>query len=165
MRSNNLFANTSVLSEKYDKIKLTAHRLSVEFSQEKDLPIRFRKKAGISRQTKKINDNSNVEKNFRSLVTDWTLLIETMLAKIDQKQAWRFIDCNPQIDNKIEKVTDNKDFCDFNEYIILRRDQENCGPEELGGLVVLFNVFQKKVQKHILARSTEESSKNIPSNK
>ena len=77
----------------------------------------------------------------------WKQLIETMLTKINEGQAWRFINLSPQVDNTMKKVTDSRDFCDIADYLALRRDQESSGPEELGGLAMLSTAFQHAVEK------------------
>jgi hypothetical protein len=56
---------------------------------------------------------------------------------------------SPQFDGTVNRVTENKDFCNFVDYLILRRDKEKCGPEELGGLALLSVAFQREVEKRI----------------
>ncbi len=72
-----------------------------------------------------------------------------MLAKIAESQAWRFITLSPKFNATFNKVTDNEDFCNFVDYMILRRDKEQCGPDELGGLALLSVAFQREVEKRI----------------
>lgn len=130
------------------KVVIAAHRLAVDFTEEANLPVRFRKSPS-SAKSRKIMEDSEVEKRFRTNVMSWTQLIETMLAKIGNRLAWRFIDLSPEIQPTVRKVTDCKDFCDFVDYLILRRDTEKCGADELGGLALLSTAFQREIEKRI----------------
>lgn len=75
--------------------------------------------------------------------------METMISKIDQAQAWRFIHLLPDIDGATTELTENKDFCDFMDYLILRRDIERCGTDELGGLALLSVSIQREIEKRL----------------
>jgi len=132
-----------------DRIALAAHKLAVHFTEDTELPTRYRRLSEPSRKTRKLKEDSAVEKRFRANVDSWRRLIEKMLAKLDETQAWRFIDLRPQMEGTINKLTENKDFCDFLDYLILRRDKEQCGPDELGGLALLSVAFQREVEKRI----------------
>ena len=90
-----------------------------------------------------------MEKRFRANVNSWRQLIETMCAKIGIRQAWQFIDISPEIGPTVRKVTDCKDFCNFIDYLILRRDKEQCGADELGSLAQLSTAFQLAIEKRI----------------
>lgn len=131
-----------------NRVVIAAHRLTVYFTEEATLPVRFRKSPS-SAQPRKINEDSEVEKRFRANVMSWTQLIETMLAKISNRLAWRFVDLSPEIPPTVRKVTDCKDFYDFADYLILRRDTEQCGADELGGLAMLSTAFQREIEKRI----------------
>jgi len=139
------------------RVILAAHRLAVAFTEEADLPVRFRKSSS-SAQSRKSKKDSEVEKRFGANVKSWTQLIETMLAKIGSQQAWRFVELSPEIDPTVRKLSDCKDFCDFMDYLILRRDREKCGAEELGGLALLSMAFQRKIEKLIQSLLTGETS-------
>jgi len=130
------------------KVVIAAHRLAVDFTEEANLPVRFRK-LPPSAKSRKIKEDSEVEKRFRANVMSWTQLIETLLAKISNRPAWRFIDLSPEIHPTVRTVTDCKDFCDFVDYLILRRDTEKCGADELGGLAMLLTAFQREIEKRI----------------
>lgn len=56
---------------------------------------------------------------------------------------------SPQFDRAVNSVADNKDFRDFVDYLILRRDKEQCGAEELGSLAILSVAFQREIEKRI----------------
>ena len=131
-----------------NRVVIAAHRLAVYFTEEAKLPVRFRKSPS-SAQLRKINEDSEVEKRFRANVMSWTQLIETMLAKISNRLALKFIDLSPEMHPTVRKVADCKDFCDFVDYLILRRDTEKCGADKLGGLALLSTAFQREVEKRI----------------
>ena len=159
MSANDLFQNAdleqppsqgeTVSSPAGERLTVAAHRLAVRFTEDTDLPARYRGLSDPSRKIQKVKEDSEVEKRFKANVESWRQLIETMLAKIDEGQAWRFVNLFPQFAGTIDKVTDNKDFCDFVDYMILRRDKEQCGPDELGGLALLSVAFQREVEKRI----------------
>ncbi len=130
------------------KVVIAAHRLAVNFTEEASLPLRFRK-SPASAKSRKIKEDSEVEKSFKANVVLWTQLIETMLAKISNPQAWRFIDLSPEIPPTVRNLTDCKDFCNFVGYLILRRDEEKCSADELGGLALLSTTFQREIEKRI----------------
>ncbi len=130
------------------KVVIAAHRLAVDFTEEANLPVRFRKSSSSARP-RKIKEDSEVEKRFGANVMSWMQLIEILLAKISNRQAWRFINRSPKIHPTVRNVTDCKDFCDFVDYLILRRDTEKCGADELGGLAILLTAFQREIEKRI----------------
>jgi hypothetical protein len=130
------------------KVVIAAHRLAVDFTEEANLPVRFRKLPS-SAKSRKIKEDSEVEKRFRANVMSWTRLIKTLLAKISNRLAWRFINLSPEVHPTVRTVTDCKDFCDFVDYLILRRDTEKCGADELGGLALLLTAFQREIEKRI----------------
>lgn len=72
-----------------------------------------------------------------------------MLKKIENQQAWRFITLKPNIEDDISIVVNSKDFSDFTDYLILRRDKENCDYEELGLLAMLHTEFQREIDRQI----------------
>lgn len=131
------------------EVALAARRLAIAFTEDAELPARYRKSATISGKARKVKEESEIEKRFKANVDAWRQLIETMLAKINESQAWRFVNLSPRVDNMTEKVTENKDFSDFADYLVLRRDRESCSPKELGGLAMLLTSFQRAVEKRI----------------
>jgi hypothetical protein len=104
------------------RIAVAAHQLTVRFTDEVDLPTRFRRQKNATGKQRKINEESDIEKCFRNKVDSWANLIETIL-------------------------TQNKDFCDLINYLILRRDTDKCESEELGGLALLSVAFQKEIER------------------
>jgi hypothetical protein len=132
-----------------DRIAVAAYQLAIRFTEDGDLPRRFRRLTNASGKARKTNEDSEIEKRFRSKVESWTRIIETMLAKIDHAQAWRFIRLLPHIDGTLKRISQNKDFCDFIDYLILRRDIEQCDSDELGGLALLSVAFQREIEKQI----------------
>jgi hypothetical protein len=134
-----------------DRIGVAAHMLAIRFSEDADLPARYRQLKQPSRKFRNSKEDSEIEKRFKLNAESWMQLIHAMLARIDESQAWRFINSSPQFDGGTNKVVEHKDFCDFLDYLILRRDVEHCGSEELGGLALLSIAFQREVEKHIQA--------------
>lgn len=132
-----------------DRIAEAAHKLALRFTENADLPTRYKKQSGSSSKSRKGKEDSEIEKRFKATVEIWSRVIETMLAKIENDQAWRFITLHPRLSNKISKITDSEEFCDFVDYMILRRDKEECLPDELGSLAALSVAFQREVEKFI----------------
>jgi hypothetical protein len=136
------------------KVTVAAQRLAIRFTEDADLPVRYRK-GPSSASSSKVKKDSEVELRFKADVKKWAQLIETMLAKIDYQQAWRFVNLRPRIDSTVRRLTECKDFCDFTDYLILRRDNEKCGADELGGLAMLSGAFQREIEKSITARGND----------
>lgn len=134
-----------------DRLTIAAHRLTVYFSDDEDLPARYRKTAETTAKPRKVKEDALIEKRFKANVKSWTELMETMLGKIDNEQAWRFFDLSPAIPTSARKLTDCKDFRDFLDYLILRRDKEECCPDELGGISQLLSSFQRKIEERLQA--------------
>jgi hypothetical protein len=132
-----------------DRVIVAAHKLAVRFTEDTDLPARYRRRADPSVKIPKVKEDSEIEKRFKANVESWSIVIKTMIGKLDEGQAWRFINLRPESIGRIGKVTDSQDFCDFIDYMILRRDKERCGPDELGGLALLSVAFQREVEKQI----------------
>lgn len=148
MRSGGMQNASRNSANKDTRVVIAAHRLAVDSMEEASLPVRYRKTPS-SAQSRKIKEDSEVENRFRANVMSWTQLIETMLAKISNRQAWRFIDVSPEIPPTVRKVTDCRDFWDFVDYLIQRRDKEKCSADELGGLALLSTAFQREIEKRI----------------
>ncbi len=143
--AKDLFSGTSTAVP--HRITVAVHRLTVYFADEDDLPARYRKNP--SAKPRKVKDDALIEQRFRANVKSWTELVDIMLAKIDTDQAWRFIDLSPEISPAVRKLTDCKDFRDFLDYLALRRDKEECCPDELGGLSWLLSSFQRRIEERI----------------
>lgn len=160
-----LFADakrTNAAANTYDPIEIAAYRLAVQFTEDELLPTRYRKTADSDQRKRKPKQGTEVERRFRAYVHAWRTMIETMLGKLQAAQAWRFINLAPQVDGDLAKVTDNADFCDFIDYLILRRDKENCDADELGGLAQLSTAFQREVEKRL--PQEQETEKTEPEN-
>ena len=131
------------------KIEQVALDLALKYEDESNIPLRFRK--GKSKNSSEPNLESNIEIKFNTHVKDWKETIRSILNNVnDQDQAWRFILNHPSIiESNLESVTKCKDFLDFTDLLIKRRDIDNCGPIELGSLCILHHAFQKKIEKLI----------------
>ena len=156
-----LFADTkrpNAAADTHDPIEIAAYRLAVQFTEDQLLPTRYRKTADSDQRKRKPKQDSEVEKRFKENVLAWRRLIETMLSKLQAAQSWRFINLAPEIDRDLTKATDNTDFCDFIDYLILRRDKEDCDADELGGLAQLSTAFQREVEKRLPQKQGTEKT-------
>lgn len=129
-----------------NRIDITAIKLALAFSDESDIPARFKPK---SNKQKKINPNSNIEKRFEEDVAHWEKLVKQILNKLEPKLAWRFLNISPKPDDISKSIAYQKDFCDFIDYLVLRRDVENCDADELGRLAMLSGAFQRELEKNL----------------
>jgi len=132
------------------RIDSSAEKLALLFSDESDVPTRFRSKKD---EKGKINLNSMIEHRFKENTNSWKTFIEVILSKVEEEQAWRFISLNPKIEEGIESVTNCQDFLDFTDFAIMRRDMENCGNNETGNLAMLYSAFQRKIEIKLERRS------------
>ena len=131
------------------QIKKTAEELTLKFADDSDIPTRFKKNS--SNKPTKTNLDTKIEFRFRDHVDAWTLLINSILKQIkDKDQAWRFIRVRPLIESSAKSLIDCKDFLDFTDYLIRRRDKENCDDDELGRLCMLQTAFQKEVERKLI---------------
>lgn len=123
-----------------------AYRLAIIFSEEKDIPAHYRKS---SEKQKKTNEDSLIMKRFMNKVNIWKDAITMILERVEPNMAWRFINLNPRIEENIKSAVYNKDFIEFTNYFVQRRDIENCDYDELGCLAELYTGFQRKIDKEI----------------
>jgi len=138
-----------------NQIITVASKLALKFADDPDIPSRLRKKS----KQKELKQNkieqeetaelSKVEQRFQEKLSNWELLIKRMLEKIDNEKAWRFLLIKPVVEEGIKSATESKDFTDFLDYLILRRDKENCEPIELGYLCMLHTEFQREIERKI----------------
>jgi hypothetical protein len=135
--------------ESLNEIEMHALELSLRFSEESDIPNRYKKSK--SKMQKTIKPDSIIEKRFQQNMQDWITTITSILENSsDINQAWRFIRIAPMItDPSITSVTKNQDFIDFNSYLHKRRDMAHCHSDELGYLCLLLHAFQKKIENSI----------------
>ena len=133
-----------------ERVDTAAHRLAVMFTDEAELPARFRKSPQPG-TAQRINEDSEVERRFRATVKSWTQLIETLLARVEAGQAWRFIQISPDLPDVCPRLSACPDYCDLSDYVARRRDRERCDTDELGNLASLLTAFQREVEKRISA--------------
>jgi hypothetical protein len=94
--------------------------------------------------------DSLIENRFKEHITSWLFTIESILKNVNDKTlAWRFIKINPKIELNINSVTLNKDFIDFTNLLIQRRDIDHCDYKELGNLCALHTAFQRQIENQI----------------
>lgn len=127
-----------------EKVKQAALTLALKFTEEASIPAEYKgnKKA-------KEKASSKLEDRFKATIEEWGQLIEVMLSKLEHKQAWRFIQLKPKASGKEKSVVECSDFLDFNDYFILRRDKEACEKAELGNMSLLFDAFQKVIERRM----------------
>jgi hypothetical protein len=131
------------------QIETAAHRLAIAFADDTDIPARFRKERSKNVRNKKSSNDSLIENRFKMDVNHWKNLILTMLKKLDDDIAWRFVNISPNVETKVDSAAYNDDFCLFIDYLVLRRDKEKCDSEELGRLAMLSGAFQKEIEKQL----------------
>lgn len=136
---------------KDDRIAVAANRLAVRFTEQADLPVRYRKRTDDSDKARRGKEGTEIEKRFQASVKSWTHMIEIIISKLDPDQAWRFMELRPNHKQTISRVTDDRDFCDLIDYMAVRRDVECCGPDEIGCLAQLSVAFQREVERNITA--------------
>lgn len=132
-----------------NRIFITAIQLALKFSDETDIPARLKKKRESQEERTRSKQNSLVEQRFQDNVKAWNTVIEKILAKVETQQAWRFINLSPSIEPEIKGVIYCKDFIDFTDYFVLRRDIEKCDNEEVGLLAMLHTAFQREIERKI----------------
>jgi hypothetical protein len=125
-----------------------AEKLAIRFTEIECIPAKY-KKTTKKVKLRKNSDESKIQIKFSANITAWHKVIKTLFDKVDKVQAWRFINTEPIIEPDIKNVTLCKDFIDFYDYLILRRDKENCDDDELGNLAMLHTAFQRKIEYRI----------------
>jgi len=118
--------------------------LAVKFSDEADIPSRFKNK-----EKSKSNLNSYTEIKFQKRVQAWGQVIETIISKVEYQKAWRFITIKPNTESGINSAVYCQDFIDFTDYFVLRRDKEKCSDLECGLLAALHTEFQREIERKI----------------
>lgn len=129
-----------------DQVKTTAIQLAIKFSESSDLPLRYRP-TKIKGKIKKIKHDALIEMRFQIKVSAWEFTIKNILTKVEIRQAWRFINITPKKLPNIKSVVNHSDFVSFMDYLILRRDIDNCDADELGCLASLHTEFQNEIEK------------------
>ena len=126
-----------------------AHELTIKFQDEFDIPKRLKKDK--SKNPSIQNLDSAVEQRFQRHIKAWTETTNSILKYVpDTKQAWRFVKIAPEVvDHSIDSVTLCKDFRDFTDLLIQRRDIDQCGSNELGKLCMLHTAFQREIERII----------------
>lgn len=137
-----LFQSTA-LSDNQSNIDIAAIKLAILFSEEIDIPKQYRR--GLKKPSK-TKEDTLLMKKFKSNVAHWRELIKKMLDKLDPEIAWRFINLTPKLGDSDNKAVYNEDFLAFTNYFVIRRDKENCNPDELGRLAQLHTAFQKTIE-------------------
>ena len=134
---------SAALADNQSKLDIAATKLAILFSEEIDIPKQYRK--GLKKPSKSKEDTLLMKK-FKSNVAHWRDLIKIMLDKVEPEIAWRFINLTPKLGDSENNAAYNEDFLAFTDYFVIRRDKENCNPDELGRLAQLHTAFQKTIE-------------------
>jgi hypothetical protein len=127
-----------------NQINIAAHSLAIGLSDESEIPSRYKKNT----KQRRISADSTIEKSFQENVQQWRNVIQNILNQQNgEDMAWRFINISPMIGTNVTKLTDCEDFIMFTDYLVLRRDDENCSPDELGRLTMLLGAFQREIER------------------
>lgn len=125
-----------------------AELLTIRLSNENELPNRLKSDSTKS----KVNQNSAAEILFRQKVDLWKSIINNMRDRIPRELIIKIVSLNPNVEENVTQVTQVKDYLDFTNYFILKRDVEKCGDEEVGLLSFLHTQFQKVIENRISGR-------------
>jgi len=123
--------------------------LAVTYSDPSNVPARFRPGGGQAPTKKRNATDAGIEMRFRESVVGWAQLIQTMAEKTDQDTAWRLLRSEPVVQPHVTSVTDCADFNSFVDYLILRRDTEVCGSQELGNLCALLSALEAAITRRL----------------
>ena len=132
--------------ERLSEIETTAIKLAIIFSEEKDIPSKYKKN---KKNSKKAKSDTLVQTRFDNNVKAWMETISRILKNIETNLAWRFITINPKIIKGLDYVAEHDDFIEFTNYLTLRRDVHICDNIELGCLAQLHTAFQREIEKEI----------------
>jgi NAD-dependent DNA ligase len=122
-----------------------AIKYATQFTNESELPIQC-KNGRIDELLTKKNKNKR-ESAFVKKISSWKETINTLLTKFDKEKSWRFIRVEPlKQPESLKSAAYHPDFIDFTDYMILRRDTENCGDDELCNLSLMHTEFQKQIE-------------------
>ena len=125
------------------QIKTVSIKLAIKYSDSAEIPTRFKEKK--NENDKKINLKTQIERNFQIRVADWENTLTILLQKLDSNLAWSFIYQKPTKEVNFKSAAYHIEFKLFVDYLILRRDKENCDDGELACLSLLLSSFQKVI--------------------
>jgi NAD-dependent DNA ligase len=126
------------------QIDVLAIRLAIVYSEESDVPAKYK-----SNKKKMVEKETNIQQKFDEKINDWKLTLNEMFNCLGKNIAAQYIFFTPVVSKGVKSVTESAQFLQFNEYLIKRRDIENCGDGELGCLVELFGTIQKAIEKEM----------------
>ncbi len=135
----------SVISE--HEIYTAAVNWKMRYTELADLPARFRQPA--NEKLSRISRRSKIEQRFQEGVRNWVSTINLMIDRLGSGLAWRIVSLRPLVEPRTTQVTQSQDFLDMLAFMALRRDVENCGPEELGCLSGFLHGLQLEIEKQI----------------
>lgn len=132
-----------------NELKISSIRLVLMFSEEIEIPLRFKADNKPKKKKAKIKIDTGIEQKFNAKVDTWERVLGTMMQKIEVPQALRFINLNPKVEPSTKSVSMCPDFLAFNTYLLTRRDIEQCDDDETGNLALLLTAFQREVEAKI----------------
>jgi len=122
-----------------------ARKLAIRFSDDSDVPARFRTGRVAQERRRKASLDTQIEDRFRDRIRIWTSIVLDINQRLDSGLGQRFINSAPTLDGA-RSVTACPDFQRLLDYLILRRDIEGCSGDELGYLSALFTAFQASIE-------------------
>lgn len=130
-----------------------SEKLAIKFTEELYIPERFKRKL-----KNKSRLNTDKEINWNKIVKKWIVFIDGLYKNLDSNFVDRVVNFNPIIDS--DSFTNNKDFIEFTDYFIKRRDLENCDNDELGKLAMLHTALQQTIEKKNISSSNTTLKNN-----
>lgn len=124
-------------------ISYDAERLTKMFLDESEIPAKY-KKENLSLAPKE--KETKILLKFIEHLNGWQITIDAMFERLPLFKAFRFIRLDPEVGKEIIGITECADFIDFTDYLILRRDIQNCSDDELGRLCMLSAAFQNVIE-------------------
>lgn len=106
-------------------------------------PSLNRIKSLLQKEFKRI---SKLEQFYINSISSWKITIENMLERIGEDKTLKYLTLRPSNIANLKSECSHPDFCEFNEYLIQRRDIEKCPDEELGHLSMLLTAFQRTIK-------------------
>jgi len=85
-----------------------------------------------------------IERRYKNEIGHWMVVLKIMEKNLPKNKFRRFVNLKPLINKSAKMVTEVKDFLDFTDYLIERRNVSD--DMELGLLATLHTKFQKVIE-------------------
>lgn len=125
--------------------RILAIQLATAFSEKNKIPAKYR--GGKSRKTD--DKDPRIEIDFEKFISSWLITVESLFENLDIETAFRFISVTPTITGDETKFTECEEFIFFFDYLVKRRDIDNCTDDELGCLSMLLSALQQEIEEQI----------------